>query len=217
MLIAEELFLLLCRDDGKAESAFAADGYGLSAAVIADLVLAERVTLSEEKHPRLTVVPDRPTDDPVLDPALARLQERNGKRLSSLVTDRKLNPKARVAQALEDAGILDIEEKRALGFIPEKYPVRNPGPEREVRDRLRTVLAGGTPTAHDGPLLAILQGLDLAAKVLEQEKGELTTRQLKQRIGEVSEEVVVGPAVAAAVQALNVAIVTAAIVPAASS
>ena len=43
MLIAEELFLLLRRDDGKPESASAQRGYGLAAAVITDLVLAEKV------------------------------------------------------------------------------------------------------------------------------------------------------------------------------
>ena len=42
MLIAEELFLLLRRDDGKPESAMAQRGYGLAAAVIADLVVAGR-------------------------------------------------------------------------------------------------------------------------------------------------------------------------------
>jgi hypothetical protein len=46
MLIVEELFLLLRRDDGKPESVSAQRGYGLAAAVITDLVLAGRITLS---------------------------------------------------------------------------------------------------------------------------------------------------------------------------
>lgn len=213
MLIAEKLFLLLRRDDGKAESAFSQNGYGLSAAVITDLILAERVTVSEEKDPKVTVLFAQPTGDSVLDPALERLKAREGKRLSTLVADGKLNPEAQIAEALATSGVLEIEEKRALGFIPAKYPIKDSTPEREVRDRLRTVLAGGTPTAHDGALLAILQGLDLAAKVLEEEKGTLSKKQLKQRISEVSEEVVVGPAVTAAVQAINAAIMTAVVIP----
>ncbi len=70
MLISESLFLLLRRDDGKPESAMAQRGYGLAAAVITDLVLAERVTLSDDKDPRMTVLasgtgrPPRPRRSP---------------------------------------------------------------------------------------------------------------------------------------------------------
>lgn len=216
MLIAEKLFLLLRRDDGKAESAFSQNGYGLAAAVITDLILAERVTVTDEKNPKVRVLSDQPTGDPVLDPALDRIKAREGRRLSALVTDGKMNPEERVALALAASGVLEVEEKRALGFIPAKYPVRNPAPEQEVRDRLRTVLAGGTPSEHDGPLLAILQGVGLAARVLEEEKGTLTKKQLQERINDVSEEVVVGPAVAAAVRAITAAVMTAVIIPAAA-
>lgn len=213
MLVAEKLFLLLRRDDGKAESALAMNAYGLTGAVITDLILAEKVTVSEEKDPKLTVVSAKPTGNPVLDPALERLRAKDGKRLSTLVADGKLNPEERVAQSLADAGVLDIEEKRGLGLIPAKYPVKNPAPERELRDRLRTVLAGGTPAAGEGPILAILQGLDLVNKVLEEEKGTLSKKELKERIKQVSEEDVVGPAVTAAIQAISAALMTAVIIP----
>lgn len=213
MLIAEELFLLLRRDDGKPESAFTHAGYGLAAAVITDLILAERVSVSEEKDPKISVVSAEPTGDSVLDPALLRLREREGKKLSSLVTDGKLNPEKNLAQSLADKGILTIEEKRAWGFVPARYPVVNPEPERVLRTRLRTVIAGGTPTTQDGPLLAILQGLDTAPKVLQDEMGMLTKKQLKERIKVVSEEGVAGQAVAAAVRAINAAMIAAVVLP----
>jgi Golgi phosphoprotein 3 GPP34 len=214
MLIAEELFLLLRRDDGKPESASAQRGYGLAAAVVTDLVLAERVTLSDDRDPRMTVLVPGPAGHPVLDAAMGRLEQRDGKKLSSLVTDRKLALERPVASALADAGVIRIEEKRAMGLVPERYPVLDPEPERRLREQLRLVLHGGTPRTEDATLLAILQGLGVAGKVLDAEKGTLGRRDLKRRIEEVSTEVKAGEAVAKAVAALNAAIMTAAIVPA---
>jgi hypothetical protein len=213
MLIAEELFLLLRRDDGKPESATAQRAYGLAAAVVTDLVVAERVTLSDDKDPRLTVLVPGPVGHPALDAAMARLEQKDGKKLSSLVTDSRVAVERELAAALSAAGVVDVEEKRALGLVPEKYPVRDPEPERRVRERLRVVLQGGTPTPADASLLSILQGLGLAPKVLEEEKGTLGRRDLKKRIEEVSTDVVAGEAVARAVAAMNTAIITAVVVP----
>jgi hypothetical protein len=214
MLIAEELFLLLRRDDGKPESMSAQRGYGLAAAVITDLVLAERITLSDDKDPRMTVLVPGPAGHPALDAAMARLGERDGKKLSSLVTDRRLAVEAEVATALSTAGVIRIEEKRALGLVPATYPVLDPEPERRTREQLRTVLQGGTPRPADATLLAILQGLGVAPKVLAEERGTLGRRDLKRRIEEVATDVKAGAAVAKAVAAMNAAIMTAAIIPA---
>lgn len=213
MLITEELFLLLRRDDGKAESAFSQNGYGLAAAVITDLILADKVTLSEGKDPKLIAVSSQPAGDPVLDAALDRLRQREGKRLSSLVTDGKLNPESRVAASLAQAGVIRIEKRWSLGFGPAKYPILDPSPEAAARGRLRRVLAGSSPTAADGALLSILRGLDLAAKVLAEERGTLTRKQLYQRIEKVSEESVTELGVAKAVDAMSAAIMAAVIIP----
>lgn len=213
MLIAEELFLLLRRDDGKPESGFAYNGYGLAGAVLTDLILAERVTLSEDKDPRVTVVDASATGHPVLDAALERVAQRDGKKLSSLVTDAKLNPEQRVARSLADAGILRIEEKKALGLVPEKYPIVDPEPERALRERLRTVLLGGTDSPADATLLCILQGISVAPKVLAEEKGDLKNRELKARIEEISKEATAGLAVGKAVETMNTVIMTSVIIP----
>lgn len=214
MLIAEQLFLLLRRDDGKPESMSAQRGYGIAAAIVTDLVLAERITLSDDKDPRMTVLRPGPPGHPALDAAMSRLEERDGKKLSSLVTDRKLAVEQQVAAALAAAGVIDVEEKRALGLVPAKYPVLDPEPERRTREQLRVVLQGGTPQPEDATLLAILQGLGVAPKVLDDEKGTLGRRDLKRRIEQVSTEVKAGEVVAKAVAAMNAAIMTAAIMPA---
>lgn len=213
MLIAEELFLLLRRDDGKPENAWAQRGYGFAAAVVTDLVVAERVTLSDDRDPRMTVLVPGPAGHPALDAALARLEQRDGKKLSSLVTDGKVDREDELAAALAAAGVIRVEEKRALGLVPERYPVVDPEPERRVRERLRTVLVGGTASPADAALLAILQGLDIAPQVLADERGDLGKKDLRRRIEEVSADVAAGDAVGRAVAAMNTAMMTAVIVP----
>lgn len=213
MLITEELFLLLRRDDGKPESALAQNGYGLAGAVVSDLVLAEQVTVSDDEDPRLTVAPEASPSHPVLAAALERLRDEEGKKLSALIADSRLDPEHEVAHSLTESGVIRITQKRMLGLVPEKYPVVDSTPEMKLRERLREVLAGGTPRPEDGVLLSILQGLDLVARVLEDEKGELSDKELKRRIEEVSEESVAGHAVATAIRTMNVAIMSAAVIP----
>lgn len=213
MLIAEELFLLLRRDDGKPENTWAQRGYGLAAALVTDLVVAERLTLSDDKDPRMTVLVPGPAGHPALDAAMTRLEQRDGKKLSSLVTDGKVDREDELAAALAAAGVIRVEEKRALGLVPERYPVVDPEPERRVRERLRTVLVGGTASPADAALLAILQGLDIAPQVLAAERGDLGKKDLGRRIEEVSADVAAGDAVGRAVAAMNTAMMTAVIVP----
>ena len=192
MLIVEELFLLMRRDDGKPASATAQRGYGLAAAVITDLVLAERITLSDDKDPRMSVLVPGPVGHPALDAAMARLEQRDGKKLSSLVTDGKLNVEQQVAAALASAGVIGIEEKRALGLVPAKYPVVDPEPERRTREQLRLVLAGRHAADRGRHAAGHPPGLGVVPKVLAEEKGTLGRRDLKRRIEEVSSEVKAG-------------------------
>jgi len=218
MIIAEELLLLLTRDDGRLESAFVQDAYGYASANLADLVLAGRVTLDDRKDPRVTVVDPTPIGHPALDAALARVSEKNGKKISGLVQDGKVAARDEIVRALAEAGVVGVEPKRLLGLVAEKHPVRDRAAERSLRERLRTVLHGATATPSEATLLAVLQGLDVARKVLAEESAGMTKRELKARIETISrtahEGEVVGEAVTRAIQALNAAIVTAAIIPA---
>ncbi len=213
MLITESLFLLLRRDDGKPEIDMSKRHYGLTAAVITDLVIAQRITLNDDKDPRVTVLVPSPPGHPALDAGMARLQKRDGTRLSWLVNDTKIAVEDTIARSLVSAGVIGVEEKRALGLVPAKYPVIDPGPEQRLRDRLRAVLHGEAPEPQEAAVLAILQGLDVVGKVLEVEKGDLGTKEVKARIEEVSADIRAGDAVAQAVAAMNTAILTAVVVP----
>lgn len=211
-MVVEQLFLLLRRDDGKAESAFASNSYGLRGAVLTDLLLGGHISLDDGKDPRVSVRTADPVGHPVLDAALERVREREGKKVSSLVTDGKLDPEENVAHSLARAEVITIEPKRALGLISARYPVVDPRPEQELRERLRAVLAGASAQPHEAALLSLLKGMDLAGRVLKDEKGDLSGKELKRRIDEVSTDAVIGKAVARAIEAVNAAVMTAAFI-----
>ncbi|WP_312718428.1 GPP34 family phosphoprotein [Mobilicoccus sp.] len=217
MITSEELMLLLTRDDGKPESAFTQNTWGYAAANIADLVIAERITLDEAKDPRLTVIDSSPTGHPALDAALARLERKDGAKVSSLVTDGKVAAQAEIVASLQQAGVIEVEAKRFLGLVPEKRPIRDAAPERALRERLGSVLRGTTATPREATLLAIVQSLDIAPKVFAEETGGMSKKEIKARIEEVATHdhagETVSAAVARALQAMNTAIVVATIVP----
>ena len=210
---AVEIFLLLTNDEGGAASWGTQTGWALSAATIADLLLEERVSLGEEKDPRVRVVDATPTGRTVLDKVLSRVLEKDGKKLSTLVQDSKLNPETEVVEVLVDSGVVDVVPKKMLGLVPEKRPSLNPQPEREIRERLRAIIAGGRPSPTDATLLAILQGLGVAKKILSDEADAMSAKELKRRVEEASDEVAVGSAIKRAIDNLNAAILTAVIVP----
>ncbi len=212
MLITEELFLLLTTDRGKVEGS-SQRGYGLAGAVVTDLVLAGRAELSEDRDPRVQVRSREPLGDSILDPALARLAEKNGRKLSTLVADGKLNPEGNVVRRLADQGVIQVQGKKLLGLAPARYPVVDDRPERATRERLRTVLADGTATPHDATLLSILQGLGVAAQVLKAESGNLGKKELKARIAQISRDCEAGPAIKKSLDALNAALIAAVVIP----
>jgi hypothetical protein len=210
---AAELFLLLTDDKGGPASWGTQTGWALSAATIADLLIEGRVVLDEQKDPRLHVVDPTPTGRAVPDKVLARAAQKEGAKLSALVQDGRMNPEAEVVAELERQGVVTVVPKRLLGLVAEKRPTVDPGPEREIRERLRTVLIGGQPSATDATLLAILQALGVAKKVLDRESEGMSAKQLKQRVEEASREVPVGAALKRAIDSLNTAILTAVIIP----
>lgn len=203
MLIVEELHLLLLRPDGRIETAAASyRRYGEIAAVIVDLTLHGRVRVTEEKRPHVQVVSSEPTGHPVMDAALTALAPLDGKRLESLVMSSKLDPLDHVVASLVGQGVLARGERGFFGWGAERTPESDPGVEMLLRSRLAAVLAGSAaPSSADLTLLAILQGLNAAHSLLRQEVGEMSTKQVRQRIAQLSAGSTAGDAVSGAVNA----------------
>lgn len=215
MLIVEELHLLLLRPDGRREGAASVNRlYGEIAAVIVDLVLNGRVTVTAEKHPRVQIVSTEPTGDPVLDGALSRLAPVNGSRLQSLLMRTKLDPLEDVVASLVAQGVLVRGERGFLGLGSQRTPEVDPGPEALLRSRLAAVLAGtAAPAQADLALLSILQGLNAAHPILRAESGGATAGQLKKRIEQLTAGSPAGDAVAKAVNAAVAAVLMAVMTP----
>ena len=215
MLIVEELHLLLLRPDGRVEGA--AGGYrlyGEIGAAIVDLAEHGRVSVGEDKHPRVEVVSAEPTGNPVMDVVLDRLVPMSGKRLQSIVTSSKLDPRDAVVASLIAQGVLAHGERGFFGLGAERTPEADPGPEMLLRARLAAVLAGSAaPTQADLTLLAILQGLNVAHRVLQQEAGGLSAGQLRKRIIGLTSGSAAGDAVSAAVNTAIAAAMMAAMTP----
>lgn len=199
MLIAEEL-LLLATDDETGKRVLGTDRLdpALGGALFAELALLERIGITgpEEGYlgrNKLTVVSDRPTDDVELDQALAAVVAKEGKRPHQLISSMAWKPvtkglRDRLLRRLADRGVLGEEQGTVLGIFPTtRWPTHEPGPERDVRVRLRRALVDGlTPEDRTRTLIALLQATGLLVKVMSVEPG-LDRPTLKRRAKQLAE------------------------------
>ncbi len=174
-----EQLLLLCLNDetGRSEELYLRQG--LEGAVLAELLLQERVGVDEEGH--LGVFDPTPTGDALLDQALARIEEaakprKSGEWIGKLVPN-NLYPSepvlhASVATRLIERGILTRQEDRLLWVLPNPvYPTQNAHPERRLREQLRAALLESGPVdARLGALIALLHATDALDRVLTPEE-----------------------------------------------
>ena len=212
MLIVEDLLLCLTGDDtGRLLVSGPEADVGLGGALLVELALRERVTVTPGRAGRLTVLDAGPTGEPLLDDALATLTAKEGRRPQSAVTALGRGTRERVYARLVEAGILDADERRLLGLFPSRsWPTAQPAHEESVRARLAQALGTGTT---DDPRLAALVSLLLAVgalhKVLSPESLGLTRRELTARGRGIAEGEWAGRAVREAIAGANAAIMTA--------
>lgn len=193
MLIAEE-FLLLCLDDQSGKLAVGVSiEPALGGAVLVELGLQERVGVRPGKTPErpdLYVIDSTPTDDPVLDDAVRYLLDNEGVSVYDIVNAFSDSPiteglRGRLLVRLADAGVLTQERGKVLGVFPTTiWPTADPGPETEVRLRLRRALLDGeAPSERTAALVGLLQ----ATGSLEQAVPTDDTLALKARAASITE------------------------------
>lgn len=210
MMIADEAFLLFTTEKGGVFAQYRK--LAVSGAVIADLILAERIGLDGRKDPRIDILDARPIGHPAHDAMLGYLHERivtKGKKVkfSQLMSLQSVKVEELTGIALTRAGIVDHVAKRLGGLIGPKFPVVNPLPEQQLRARLADVLRGGAPTPADAVLLSILKGTSTVRRILKDETAGMSRKEVNAVI-ESLDTGEVGPAIKHAIDMFMVAVMT---------
>ncbi len=211
LTLAEDLLLLGLRDEQGtvASSASVSLAYGVTGAVLADLISLGRLELDDRG--RVGVVDASPTGDDLFDDVLAEVAALKKPRTLKdwvLRTGRsKLHVMPRLERRLVDRGILREEEGRILWVFPtHRFPELDHTPEMLVRERIRAVvLGGGQPDARTSMLLALVKATRLVNEVFAKEERGTA----KGRIDALAKADVGGAAVSEAVKAVEAATVAA--------
>ena len=163
MQLYEELFLLALNDQkGEVSSAVVTIlGFGLSGAILSELVLAGKIGLDDEKH--MVVLNSELIGDELLDEAFTRIAEASRPRKTSYWINRLSESvkklQRRVGMGLVEKGVLQLEEKRFLWVIPyEAFPQVDASAKYWVKQSPRqVVLAGEKAEARSIALLGLVR------------------------------------------------------------
>lgn len=208
----EEVLLLALRDEEGTTAAGSMYAYALGGAILAELLLRDRVGLEQVKKSTLVVVKTgTQTGDRVLDEALEKI--RAAKRRAAAKTwvfrfGQTRGLKVRIAERLRQKGILKVAEDRVLWvFTRRVYPALDPAPERRIVERLRAAILSDDPPPD--ARTALLASLAAAASLLDGvlEKEERKAR--KARIRLLARGQVAGEATTAAIEAVQAAVIAA--------
>ena len=213
----EELMLLALHDT-KGTFLGAHTGIGLGGAIAAELLLRERIQIDESRRWRkLVEVRDiRRTDDSILNECLKRM--RSAKRRASIQTwisrfSSMSKLRHRVAGRLCERGIVKVDEKQLLVLFRQRiYPEIDPGPEREIVERLRAAIFSDDREVE--PRTVVLVALAHAVGLLNPIFGRRELKPRKQRLKSLAKGDVIGRATAEAVEAAQAAVAAAAAMPA---
>jgi Golgi phosphoprotein 3 len=215
--IYEEVMLLALRNDKGTVAGGTMYQQAAGGAILAELILDDRVRVVTEGRSTYGVVQDQaPLRDAVLDECLQRMATDKRRRKLSTWVERFSNTsrlKHRVAMGLVDKGILRMEEKSVLLIFSRRvYPEIDPTHERRILERLRDAIA-----SDDGVVDArttVLIALGHHASLLKANLDRKSLRARRRRIEAIVNGDAVGKATQQAIEAVQAAIMVAAIMPA---
>ena len=143
LYLYEEIMLLALRDEkGTILTDFIE--YSVAGAVIAELLLQQRISVSDDKHKTVNVINKRKIGDPIIDECLSLLIDNTKSiKLANIVSEfasiKKLRDK--VASQLCQRGIVkEDEQKILLIFTRKTYPEINPKPEQDIIKRMESAM-----------------------------------------------------------------------------
>lgn len=216
LLLHQEVMLLAIRDDKGtfSEGMFL---YSVAGAMVSELLMRQRIVAGQDKKQFVGVIDKSSTGDEILNELLAKIHESKKPRsLQHWVFTASNLPKLkhRIASQLCDMGILRHDERKVLWlFTQQVYPELDGTYEDAIRDRMGKVMFDDN-VKPDGPT-AVLIALASHAGLLKANFAPEELRQRKARIKQLANgDILAAEATQSAIQAVQAAILVAAIIPA---
>jgi hypothetical protein len=213
----EEILLLALKDEEGTIAPGTMYQYAVGGAILAELLLAGRIELAEQRRKKLVEVLDEtPAGDELLDECLEKI--RTAKRRASIQAwvERFAQIKSlrdRVAQQLCRRGILQMDEKKVLLLFTRKvYPEIDRGPEQQLIGRLHEAIFTDTPDVDHRTV--VLLSLASSASILPVIFDKKSLKARKARIEQVVNGEVTGKAAKEVIEAMQAAVMVACIMPA---
>ncbi len=188
LTLFEELLLLSIHEDKGIFIRSVEDAFkpGLVGAILAELALTGRI--STGNNHRLKLEQDSPTNDPILDAAIATLKESEKDRkfgywLGNLVSKpEKL--RRQITTSLIDKGIITQEDDRLLWVIPSPLSPESKGSGKHwlVRHLRGIILAQEDYQPRDLALLSLLCACGLLDLVFLRDERKLANQAINERI-----------------------------------
>jgi hypothetical protein len=212
MILAEELLLLGLRDEKGTVSSGAhmPIKYGIIGAMLADLLLMDRLTLNQKSN--VMVAKNTPTGDEFLDEVLAIIAKREKSRTMKdwvlvLGNGDLKNASDRLARRLVTRGILREEEGHFLWiFSTHQFPTVDPRPEQQLRSMVyNTIISGAIPDDRTRILLSLIKASKLVNEVFPEDQRKTANK----RIEELAKDDATGTAVTKAIEAVQAAVIAA--------
>ncbi|NLH17937.1 MAG: GPP34 family phosphoprotein [Phycisphaerae bacterium] len=215
LFLHEEILLLALKDEEGTIASCARYNYAVGGAILAELLLGQRIAVDPSKKKRVSVVNSGPLGDPLIDEWLAKIAA--AKRPKSLqdwvyrIANTK-DLKHRIALPLCQRGILKVEEKSILLLFTQRvYPQIRAEPERRILDRLHQAIF--TDAESIDPRTIVLLSLAKSADLLSALFGRKAVKPRKARIERLVGGEIAGKATRDAIQAVDSAVMIACIMP----
>jgi hypothetical protein len=216
MLLAEDLLLLLTDDDtGKLTTSSAEVDVALGGALLVELALMLRVDVAgpgeRVREGRLVVRDLSLTGDALLDQALKRVVEKEGKKPQGVVAPLGKRVRTQLYDRLAESGVLRTEDDRILGIFPtRRWPSADSAHESSVRAELVAALRDGTTTAERTcAIVSLLLALNAVHKAVDPASVGLSKKELKANAKRIAEGDWAAKAVRQAIDSMNAAIIAA--------
>jgi alkylhydroperoxidase/carboxymuconolactone decarboxylase family protein YurZ len=225
LYLHEQVMLMALNDErGTLQPGAGNSHYALAAAVLSELLLRERISITDDKKKFVEVVNAKPVSEPILDECLEKISTAKRRRraadwVASFASQGKVGQ--RIAEQLCDRGILHETEGRILLIFKRKlFPEIDHKPEQHLMEELRRAI-WSDPGQMIKPKMVALIGLANATGLLSVYFNRKELKERKARIAEIVKGGAISgatsEAIAAAQAAMMAMIATTAAISAATS